>query len=148
LQGIVEEISDYTEVAGLKAIEEPMDVEPVLNEELLHLGQVLAETTLALKITAYQVMLPPALKAKYEKYIVIGKNKRVDELPSELQKMFQQKDRVHWKDAEQFVNSTILYREARKGTIDVIYEVKNRGEKKKIAYYAPSVQYTAPRGSK
>lgn len=139
LQGIVEEISDYTEVAGLKAIEEPMDVEPVLNEELLHLGQVLAETTLALKITAYQVMLPPALKAKYEKYIVIGKNKRVDELPSELQKMFQQKDRVHWKDAEQFVNSTILYREARKGTIDVIYEVKNRGEKKKIAYYAPSV---------
>ena len=47
---------------NLKEIIEPMDVIPVLNKELLHIGDYLSEKTLCFKIAAYQVMLPPALK--------------------------------------------------------------------------------------
>ena len=46
-----------------------MDIQPVLNKELLQLSDWLTEQTLCYKISAFQVMLPPALKAKYEKKI-------------------------------------------------------------------------------
>ena len=47
-----------------KDILEVIDDEPVLNEELLTLGKIMQEKTLATLISCYQVMLPKALKAK------------------------------------------------------------------------------------
>lgn len=56
---INEEISDE-----LKDIEALIDKEVILTEELLSLGQKIKETTLCTLISAYQVMLPKALKAQ------------------------------------------------------------------------------------
>jgi len=57
-------------------------IDDLLNEELLELGNYISKKTLCNLISAYQTMLPTALKAKsgtiiskkYETYIVIDKN--------------------------------------------------------------------------
>lgn len=67
LQGFVVEVQEKSAFTKLKEIVEPMDLAPVLNQELLSLGDWLTEETLSYKISAFQVMLPAALKAKYEK---------------------------------------------------------------------------------
>jgi primosomal protein N' (replication factor Y) len=48
----------------LKEIISIIDENPVLNEELLELGDYISKKTLSTKISAYQTMLPTALKAK------------------------------------------------------------------------------------
>lgn len=50
----------------IKDIIEIIDEKPVLNKELLKLGQYIKEKTLCNLITAYQTMLPVALKAKHK----------------------------------------------------------------------------------
>jgi len=52
LQGFVVDIKTHSEVKTLKPIEAILDVAPVLNEELLRLGQYLTETTLCFAISA------------------------------------------------------------------------------------------------
>ncbi len=140
LQGFVIALKDETDYeARLKPIIEPMDAVPVLNEELLYLGHYLAENTLCFKISAYQVMLPPALKAKYEKYLLLGENTSLNELPDDLQKLFAKSDRVLWQEAEKYVKPSYLYRKSREGFFEVLYEIKSKGNKKKNVYYLPAV---------
>ena len=83
LEGFVLELSDVCEVEyELKEIIELVDEEPILNEEMLWLGSEISKRTLCSKISAYQVMLPKALKAqkgtiinvKKDKYIKLGIN--------------------------------------------------------------------------
>jgi len=137
VQGFVIALKDKSTISGLKEIIEPMDIEPVLNQELLQLGEFLANETLCLKISAYQVMLPPALKAKYDKYITLAKNREIGEMPKELEPLFLKQKKVNWKDAEKLVPTSYLYRQARAGLFDVSYEIKNKGNKKKNIYYVP-----------
>ena len=54
---------------ALKDILEIIDSEPVLNKELLNLGKYISKKTLCNLITAYQSMLPTALKAKNGKVV-------------------------------------------------------------------------------
>ncbi|MCU9612160.1 primosomal protein N' [Caldibacillus lycopersici] len=138
VQGFVLDLKNHSEFSNLKELIEPMDLVPVLNDELLHLGDFLAKTTLCMKISAYQVMLPPALKAKYDKYLILGNDTELQQLPFELQLLFDKKERVLWKDAVEVMSASYLYREARNGMFEVIYEVKNKGNKKKITYYRPA----------
>lgn len=81
VNGIVLKISDtYNEDYELKEIARLVDEFLVLNKELLMLGKFLKETTLCNLITAYQTMLPSALKIKkqkndynfYEKYVLLN----------------------------------------------------------------------------
>ena len=55
------------ELSKLKPIDELIDLEPVISKELLDLSSWLATHTLAYEIDALQVMLPAAMRAKYEK---------------------------------------------------------------------------------
>ena len=48
----------------VKDIIEVIDQKPVINEEMLNLGIYISKKTLSPLITAYQTMLPKALKAK------------------------------------------------------------------------------------
>ncbi|MCI8545260.1 MAG: primosomal protein N' [Bacilli bacterium] len=65
----------------LKKVAQAVDEYPVLNKELLELGNYISKKTLCNLISAYQTMLPTALKAKsgttiskkYESYIVLNK---------------------------------------------------------------------------
>lgn len=137
VQGFVIALKDESSISGLKEIIEPMDIDPVLNNELLQLGEFLANQTLCLKISAFQVMLPPALKAKYEKYIKLSEGFQIDQLPDGIQHLFKSHKQVNWKDAEKFVSQSYLYRGARSGLFEVTYDIKDKGSKKKNIYYVP-----------
>lgn len=63
----------------LKAIDELIDLEPVLSEELLALSRWLARETLAYEIDALQVMLPAAMRAKYEKFILVNDAEKIED---------------------------------------------------------------------
>ena len=70
----------------IKDIISVIDEEPVLNKEMLVLGKYMADSLLCSKVSAYQVMLPKALKAqvntnvklKYNKYL--RRNKIIEEI--------------------------------------------------------------------
>ena len=63
LEGFVLEIKDSSSLE-LKEVYSVVDQDIVLNDELLELGKVIQKDTLSTLISAYQVMLPRALKAK------------------------------------------------------------------------------------
>jgi len=54
-----------------------VDEEPILNDEMLYLGKEICDKTLCSKISAYQVMLPKALKASESTNIGIKKNRYI-----------------------------------------------------------------------
>ncbi len=65
LEGFIVEIKDKIECDyKLKEIISLIDENPVLNEELLDLGSYISKKTLCTLTSAYQTMLPTALKAK------------------------------------------------------------------------------------
>ena len=75
LEGFVLEIKDESSSDfKLKEIISVKDTDIILNKELLELGKVMQDNTLATLISCYQVMLPKALKAKQGSVI----NKKFD----------------------------------------------------------------------
>ena len=137
IQGFVTEIKAESEFKKLREISEPMDLEPVLNEELLELGNWLTENTLCFKIYAYQAMLPAALKAKYEKKVMLSSDIKVHELPAQLHEVFYNKDTITWDEALKKGLVPILQKEASKGNLEVIYLVKGKLNKKKLKFVSP-----------
>jgi len=105
LEGFVLNIKEKQETNfKLKNIISVIDLEPVLTKELLDIGNYISKRTLSNLITAYQTMLPKALKAKNgtdikKKFIVylkiidknyIGKN----EIQKEIIECFNNEDLV------------------------------------------------------
>ncbi|MBC6167578.1 primosomal protein N', partial [Listeria booriae] len=125
LQGFVVGTSDSSEFSKLKEIREMMDLAPVINEELLSLGDWIAEETLAYRITAYQAMLPAALRAKYEKYFVL-----LDTANDEAERLFEGYETMDWKKAEQLGALPTLQKWLKNGTVDLVYQVKTKVTKK------------------
>lgn len=101
IQGFVIDLKEKGEVSKLKPIHEPMDLIPVLNQELLTLGDWLTEKTLCFKISAFQAMLPAAMKAKYEKFFHLEDNKRPDDLHQSFSRSFRAEGEVSWKAIEE-----------------------------------------------
>lgn len=86
LEGFVLEIKDECEEKyELKEIISLVDTDAILNPELLYLGKKIKEMTLCSLISAYQAMLPKALKAKNnvnmnikkDRYIILNKEKKL-----------------------------------------------------------------------
>lgn len=70
VEGFVLKIKETFEVEyEMKSILSCKDEYPVLNEELLKIGSYISKTTLSTKISAYQTMLPTALKVKKDRTI-------------------------------------------------------------------------------
>ncbi|PIE96456.1 primosomal protein N' [Bacillus fungorum] len=139
LQGFIIGIKDSVEVESkkLKAIHEILDVTPVLNEELLKLGHWLTSETLCYMISAFQVMLPTAIKATYKKRLQLRKQ---EEVAPELLVLFQDKEVIDWEAIE---TQPHLYRtiqqEIKNGTIEVVYQVKDKVQKKKQRVVQPEL---------
>ncbi|KAB2337455.1 primosomal protein N' [Cytobacillus depressus] len=131
IQGFVTAIKGESAFKQLKKIIEPMDLTPVLNQDLLALGDWLTETTLCYKISAYQVMLPAALKAKYEKKLRITKAANLEKLFDDIQGIFANRDHILWQEAVEKGFLSVLQKEVTKGNVEIIYEVKERVKKKK-----------------
>ncbi len=80
LEGFVLDVhNDKKYEYEIKDIISPIDDEPVINEEMINLGKFISKNTFSTLISAYQAMLPNALKAhhdfvvnkKYETYLEI-----------------------------------------------------------------------------
>jgi primosomal protein N' (replication factor Y) len=117
IQGFVTEIKAESEFKKLREIIEPMDLEPVLNQELLDLGNWLTENTLCFKIYAFQAMLPAALKAKYSKKVKLSAGVNPNQLPIQLQDALRNEEAINWDDALKNGLVPILQREAAKGLL-------------------------------
>ncbi|MBC6971872.1 primosomal protein N' [Bacillus sp. Xin] len=139
LQGFIIEIKDSVDVESkkLKALHEILDVTPVLNEELLKIGFWLTDETLCYTISAFQVMLPTAIKATYKKRLQLYKP---EEVAPEIRDWFQGKEAIDW---EEIATHPHMYRKIQKeitnGTIEVIYKVKDKVQKKKQRVVQPEL---------
>lgn len=137
IQGFVVGVKGQSDFAKLKEISEPIDLVPVLNQELLELGQSLTESTLSFKIITYQAMLPAALKAKYEKKVCLVSGVEPKDLPEELQPFFENEREMDWELALKSTLERKLHKEVANGRLEVIYEVKERLHKKKLKFVLP-----------
>ncbi|MBP1991437.1 primosomal protein N' [Paenibacillus eucommiae] len=74
VQGFVVELHEETDVKieRLKSIQSVPDLVPPLTVELVGLAHWMSRTYLCHEVTALQVMLPGALKAKYERGLQVG----------------------------------------------------------------------------
>jgi len=93
IEGFVLSLFDkYDGEYELNEIIDLVDEMPILNDEMLYLGKEICDKTLCSKISAYQVMLPKALKAsdktniniRQNRYIVL--NVSLDEVDSYIRK--------------------------------------------------------------
>ncbi|WP_075980978.1 primosomal protein N' [Bacillus massilinigeriensis] len=138
VQGFVTTIHENSDYPHLKKIIEPMDIEPALTEELLTLGDWLAENTLCYKISAFQAMLPAALKAKYEKKVQIINQELFRNSPERMQALFVNKTSVSWEIIKDAGLLSAVQKEVSKGSLEVHYEVKGKINKKKRKYILPN----------
>ncbi|WP_258833320.1 primosomal protein N' [Peribacillus frigoritolerans] len=131
VQGFVTGLKAKSDFAKLRFIKEPMDLEPILNDELLQLGDWLTKEAMCFKISALQAMLPAAMKAKYEKVIKVVEGKK-DQLPPSIQNLFGKNDSLSWKDVIEGENASLVQKEMQSGNLELEYNVKNRLNKKTV----------------
>ena len=136
VQGFVTGLKAKSDFAKLRFIKEPMDLEPILNDELLQLGDWLTKEAMCFKISALQAMLPAAMKAKYEKVIKVVEDKK-DQLPPFIQKLFGKNDSISWKDVIEGENASLVQKEMQNGNLELEYNVKNRLNKKTVRVIKP-----------
>lgn len=130
--GFIVNLKNETDVAmdKIKSISTLLDIEPVLTKEMLEMAKWLKDETICYEIDVLQAMLPSALRAKYEKFVVLQKEKEL--LAPELQPFFQQTMKVNYKE---FEKQDLLYplKKAIKDNLLFIENVvKQKGRVKEI----------------
>ena len=130
--GFIVGFSDTTDVpAGkLKNIAELLDLAPVLTSEMLDMAKWLTQKTLCYEIDALQVMLPNALRAKYEKRVLL--KVPVTDLATPLQDVFGKREKANYKVFEQQDLLTPLKHALRDGQVEVVTAVKQQGKAKTV----------------
>jgi primosomal protein N' (replication factor Y) (superfamily II helicase) len=137
VQGFVVGMKEHSEFKKLKPIAELLDPYPVLTEELLQLGHWLTEKTLCFAISAFQAMLPAAMKSTYDKEVRLLYPEDRSILHEDVQRYFKQDDTVLLSDVHQD-HLSAFYQDIQKGFLEVIYIVKNRARKKTVKGVKPS----------
>lgn len=134
VQGFVVGIEEGATFSGeLKSIAEIMDLTPVLNQELLDLGEKMAQKTYSFRISCYQTMLPAVLRAKYEKVVRV-----IDELPEDiLFGVFQGKDQLSWEDVVAHGHVQLMLQLKKEERVEMVYLVKDKTTKKTIKKVQP-----------
>ena len=150
LEGFVLSISENTNSEiELKDIIKPIDDEVILNEELLELGKFIKRKTLSTLISAYQVMLPKALKAdkktkinkSYESNIIIKAEKLLKDYKlTDKQKIIideirnGKNDKKHLKDLAASSLTTLLNKGILEEVLSEKYRlsIENKKEYKKV----------------
>lgn len=135
LEGFVLNIKDYYETEySLKEIIDIVDEEPVLNEEMLKLGNYISKKTICNLISAYQTMLPKALKAKHD--VVVNKKYvsylKLDRSKLELVTSEKQKEIINM-----FKDEYVLKSEVSKISVYLVNKMIEKGiliEEKKEVY--------------
>ncbi|KGR92125.1 primosomal protein N' [Ureibacillus massiliensis 4400831 = CIP 108448 = CCUG 49529] len=130
--GFVTEIKDTTEVPvdKIKSLSQLLDITPVLTTEMLKLAKWLKTETICYEIDALQVMLPSALRAKYEKQVSLLTD--VEQLPILLQPYFQRATKVNYKAFEKDGMLHDLKRAVKDKQLVIENIVKQKGNIKEI----------------
>ena len=124
VQGFVVGFEKSSEVEELKEIQEVLDLVPVLNDELMSLSDFMRDKTFSFKISCLQTMLPAAMRADYEKYLVALSEEAYVAMGGQWE--------MTWKEAQ----SQGLLRQMMKfralGEVEIRYEVNKREKVKKV----------------
>ena len=130
--GYVTGLKDESEVdeGKLKQIDELIDLEPVFSSELLTLSKRLARETLSYEIDALQVMLPAAMRAKYEKFIIVKEPEKIED--AGLMAFFNGRTRVPLKQVtdSNLLKAIKIY--ADKGIVTVDTAISQQTKVKKV----------------
>ncbi len=134
LQGFVIELGEETSVQKLKKIIELLDPVPVLTEELLKLGKWVSDQTLCFLITAYQAMIPAALKATYHKEFRLVDGVGLADLPDEAREWFKHREYIPMEDLLEISPTplALFQKLVQKNSLEVIYRMSDKITKKKI----------------
>ncbi|MBO8155292.1 MAG: primosomal protein N' [Bacillaceae bacterium] len=133
VMGFVLDVSDQATVEKVKPIEDVMDLTPVLTEELMDLGKWMTEETLSFHISAFQVMLPQVLKAKYEKELeCLAEN---EELSEDLKSLFAGRASIPFNEIEERnMPYSRIQQAIKEGHVEVNYIVKSKETRKKSTF--------------
>lgn len=111
----------------MKAVIRLLDLAPVVNEELLSLADYM-KNYLRIQITCLQTMLPSVMKAEYDKLIY-----PLADTP-EVQVLFDQREVISWKEAEEEGSLSQLIRWRQEQLVDIKYEVHTRNKVKRFVW--------------
>ncbi|AMB98977.1 primosomal protein N' [Aerococcus urinaehominis] len=131
-------LSDQTDFAGdLKSIMGLLDEQPVLNTELLELGQQMAQDLFCFQVDVYQAMLPSLLKADYHKVFVMTERLAYQD----QQKYFANQLEIDWDLAEErgYLKDLLSLRKA--GLVNLDYRLKDRKQVKKEEWVQALLDY-------
>lgn len=130
--GFVVGLASETEVPleKIKPIAQILDIEPVLTDEMLQLAKWLKHETICYEIDALQVMLPSALRAKYDKIIHLQVAR--DELNPQLQPYFGKSGKANFKEFEKNQLLSEIKHAAMLGQIIIENSVKQQGAVKHV----------------
>jgi primosomal protein N' (replication factor Y) len=144
IQGFVISVKENSTLNKLKPIEDALDLSPVLTEELLKLGHWLTGKTLCFSVSAYQSMLPAALKASYVKELRLTDDFDINELPKDAAEWFSGKQTVLWDDLTKNIPDALRYiqKQIREKRVEVVNHVKYKTAKKKIKVIKPALSST------
>lgn len=129
IQGFVVGLKETTSVKKTRPISNLIDISPILTGELLQLAEWLRDHTLCFTISAFQAMLPAALKAKYEKWIIL---KDRIKLPPHLELFFDSSKRARFEDFEGTGHYRLIKQLIDDEVLEVYYEVKDKLSKKTV----------------
>lgn len=130
--GFVVGLKNDTEVPAnkIKPIAQILDIEPVFTEEMLKLAKWLKNETICYEIDALQVMLPSALRAKYEKMVKV--QDEFASLPLEVQQIFGKRQQVNFKEFERAGLLPLLKQLIAEKVVKVENIVKQQGNVKEV----------------
>lgn len=127
VQGFITTLKNTQDFEGeLKEISSVMDLEPVLNAELIDLGEWMAQTTYSFRISSYQTMLPAVLRATYEKVVTVT----ADLSDEALFDIFRGKNRMSWDEVEERQLVSTMLKLKKENKIEVNYLVDDKVTKK------------------
>ncbi|MEG0381018.1 MAG: DEAD/DEAH box helicase family protein, partial [Kurthia sp.] len=130
--GFVVGFVDETDVPQnkLKQVSKLLDIEPVITEEMLAMSKWMTHKTLCYEIDALQVMLPSALRAKYEKNVqLLVEPNQID---PQLAAQFGQKTVVPYKKFENAQLLEVLKSSIKKQQLQTVTVVKQQGKMKSV----------------
>ncbi len=127
IQGFITLLKEDQEYDGeLKEIIDIMDLNPVLNNEMIELGEWIAQSSYSFRIMVYQSMLPAVLRASYQKIVDI-----IDpELNSQLLNLFGGKTSMNWEDVEEKKLTSEMLKLRKENKVEVNYYVEDNAKKK------------------
>lgn len=130
LLGYIVGFKEQSEFEKLRPIESLIDEIPVLTPELLELGQWLADEALCFKISAFQAMLPAALKADYKKQVEVSQEEKLKTDYSELASIFTKNPTHDWAALQKKYPGLLstISKAIKDGTLETHIQVESRAK--------------------